>query len=277
MNENQDDKRNAALRKLCAALKAFGDSVADCRADNSVLPWPPMLPYVHPAYWNGKRRLFYIGRDTFGWDLGGGGFSDFFDKYDQGDFAGYLAMNASALPLEKRATGWAGWTGSFWHAMNLLHLRIRLGRIVESDAEVANEKAVLAEMGYGNLNSIELPESLQNEKCWDNIDKDKYWRIKAASQKHLDRYELLFDAFQPDVSIIASWSGSEADYFREMDYAKIADETKGKLKVAVYRVSKESRSSVVVWTYHPSYLPRIKVRDAEFVEEIASVVARYAR
>ena len=263
--------------KLLAALNAFGDSVADCRADNSVLPWPPMLPYVHPAYWNGKRRLFYIGRDTFGWDLGGGGFSDFFDKYDQGDFAGYLASNASALPLEKRATGWAGWTGSFWHAMNLLHLRIRLGRIVESDAEVANEKAVLAEMGYGNLNSIELPESLQNEKCWDSIDTDKYWRIKAASQKHLDRYELLFDAFAPDVSIIASWSGSEGDYFKGMEYEKIGDETKGKLKVAVYRVSKESRSSVVVWTYHPSYLPRIKVRDVDFVETIAAMVEQYAR
>ena len=218
---------------LFAALKAFGDSVADCRADNAVLPWPPMLPYVHPAYWNGDRRFFYIGRDTFGWDLGGGGFSDFFDKYDQGDFAGYLAMNATALPLE-------------------------------------------AEMGYGNLNSIELPESLQNEKCWDGIDKDKYWTIKAASQTHLDRYELLFDAFRPDVSIIASWSGSEGDYFKGMEHEQIADETKGKLKVAVYRVSKESRSSVIVWTYHPSYLPRIKVRDVDFVETIASVVEQYA-
>ncbi len=262
--------------KLFAALKAFGDSVVDCRADNSVLPWPPMLPYVHPAYWNGERRFFYIGRDTFGWDLGCGGFSGFFDKYDQGDFSGYLTMNATALPLEKRVAGWAGWTGSFWHVMNLLHLRIRRGRIVESDAEVANEKEVLAEMGYGNLNSIELPESLQNEKCWDSIDKDKYWRIKAASQKHLDRYELLFDAFAPDVSIIASWSGREGDYFKGMEYEKIADETKGKLKVAVYRVSKESRSSVIVWTYHPSYLPRIKVRDVDFVETIASVVEQYA-
>ena len=61
-----------------------------------------------------------------------------------------------------------------------------------------------------------------------------------------------------------------------MEYEKIGDETRGKLKVAVYRVSKESRSSIVVWTYHPSYLPRIKVRDAEFVEAIASVVERYA-
>ena len=62
-----------------------------------------------------------------------------------------------------------------------------------------------------------------------------------------------------------------------MEYEKIGDETKGKLKVAVYRVSKESRSSIVVWTYHPSYLPRIKVGNAEFAETIASIVEKYAR
>lgn len=263
--------------QLLAALKAFGDSVTDCRADNAVLPWPPMLPYVHPAYRTSECRLFYIGRDTYGWDLGSGGFSDFFDKYDDGDFDGYLKQNSAVLTFEKRTTGWTGCTGSFWNVMNLLHLRIRRGRIVNMGRLSHDEMDILKEMGYGNLNSIELQETLQKQECWDDIDKDKYRKIKAASQKHLDRYELLFDAFRPDVSIIASWSGNEADYFREMDYAKIADETKGKLKVAVYRVSKESRSSVVVWTYHPSYLPRIKVRDAEFVEAIASVVEQYAR
>ena len=35
-------------------------------------------------------------------------------------------------------------------------------------------------------------------------------------------------------------------------------------------------ASLVVWTYQPSYLPRIGVGNAEFVEKIASVVARCA-
>lgn len=259
------------------ALKSFGDAITHCRAPDSALPWPPMLPYVHPEYWEISPRIFYIGRDTYGWDLGGGGFSDFFDCYDAGDFESYLKKNAEALPLEDRMTSWAGRTGSFWQVANLLHLRIRSGRIVDTGNLTVSERAVLAEMGYGNLNSIELPDSLRNQGCWNDIDESKYRTIKAASEKYLDRYGLLLDAFSPDVSIILSWSGIEADYFREMDYAKIADETKGKLKVAVYRVSKEPRSSIVVWTYHPSYLPRIKVRDAEFVEAIASVVEQYVR
>ena len=181
--------------KLLAALKAFGDSVTDCRADNAVLPWPPMLPYVHPAYWNGGRRFFYIGRDTFGWDLGGGGFSDFFDKYDQGDLAGYLAMNATALPLEKRVAGWAGWTGSFWHVMNLLHLRIRLGKIVDE----MSAPEILAEMGYGNLNSIELPESLKQWKESDlkGSDVKLYLNAHAKGVHEVDFVDAVYEGRDP--------------------------------------------------------------------------------
>ena len=117
---------------LSGALKSFGDDIADCRADNAVLPWPPMLPYVHPAHWKSSPRFFYIGRDTYGWNLGGGGFSDFFTFHDGGDFEGYLKANASVLPFEMRATAWNGCTGSFWQVANLLHLRLRLGRIADT-------------------------------------------------------------------------------------------------------------------------------------------------
>ena len=260
-----------------SALKSFGDAITHCRAPDSALPWPPMLPYVHPEYWEISPRIFYIGRDTYGWDLGGGGFSDFFDCYDAGDFESYLKKNAEALPLEDRMTSWAGRTGSFWQVANLLHLRIRSGRIVDTGNLTVSERAVLAEMGYGNLNSIELPDSLRNQGCWNDIDESKYRTIKAASEKYLDRYGLLLDAFSPDVSIILSWSGDEALYFDGLDYERIADETEGKLKVFVYRVSNGRQDSIVIWTYHPSYLPRIKVANAEFAEKIASVVEKYAR
>ena len=262
---------------LSHALQVFGDSIVNCRAPDAALPWPPMLPYVHPNYWESSPRIFYIGRDTYRWDLGGGGFSDFFDCYDAGDFEGYLKKNAAALPLDLRIMAWAGYTGSFWQVANLIHLRIRLGRIVDTGSLSASERAILAEMGHGNLNSIELPDSLQTQKCWEDIDQDKYWAIKKASERYLDRYKLLLDAFSPHVSIILSWSSDEAHYFDGLDYKRIADETEGQLKVFVYRVSNGRQDSIVIWTYHPSYLPRIKVGNAEFAEKIASVVAKYAR
>ena len=257
------------------ALKAFGDSISESRADNAVLPWPPMVPHVHPQYWRREPRFFYIGRDTYGWDVGGGGFSDFFRFYDGGDLAGYLEKNASALSIEQRMTAWNGCTGSFWQVANLLHLRLRTGRIVDTGALSTDERAILAEMGYGNLNSVELPESLQNEKCWDAIDKDKYRAIKTASEQWLDRYRILTDAFSPDVSFILSWSGDEAHYFDGLQYERLADKTEGKLKVFVYRVSNGRTDSTVIWTYHPSYLPRIGVSNTDFVEKIATVVESY--
>ena len=274
---NDVDKLTLASKVFSRPLTAFGDEVAECRKGDAVLPWPPMLPYVHPPYWATEPRIFYIGRDTYGWDLGGGGFSDFFDCYDAGDVASYLEKNAGALPFGQRATAWTGCTGSFWQVANLLHLRLRTGRITDTGRLSSEERAVLAEMGYGNLNSIEIPASLQKQECWNEIDQDKYHIIKAASEKYLDRYRLLLDAFSPHVSIILSWSGDEASYFEGLAYEKIADETEGKLKVAIYRVSNGRATSLVVWTYHPSYLPRIAVSNAEFVEKIATVVEKHKK
>lgn len=271
---NQTELNNH--ERLQNALKSFGDAINDCRADNSVLPWGPMLPYVYPCYGVYEQRYFYIGRDTYGWDLGGGdGFSDFFEKYDASDLAGYLSKNCSALSTEKRINGWLGHTGSFWYVVNMLHLRLRQRQILDMGVLSPKMLDVLNEIGYGNLNSIELPVTLQKQGCWNDIDQEKYWIIKKSAEKHIDRYDLINDVFCPSVSIIMTWTGNEAVYFRDMDYERLADETIGKLKIVVFLVKKGGLQSIIVWTYHPSYLPRIKVECAYFVERIAQVVEKY--
>lgn len=262
--------------RLQNALKSFGDAINDCRADNSVLPWGPMLPYVYPCYGVHEQRYFYIGRDTYEWDLGGGnGFGDFFEKYDANDLGGYLCKNCEALSTEKRVSGWSGYTGSFWYVVNMLHLRLRYGEIVDMKTLSPKMIEVLNEIGYGNLNSIELPVTLQKQGYWGDIDEEKYWKIKKFAEKHIDCYNLIHDVFSPSVSIIMTWTGNENNYFRDMDYKKLADETNGKLKVSVYLVTRNGHRSIVIWTYHPRYLPRIKVSCECFVEHIAKVVEKY--
>ena len=271
---NQTELNNH--ERLQNALKSFGDAINDCRADNSVLPWGPMLPYVYPCYGMHEQRYFYIGRDTYGWDLGGGnGFGDFFEKYDANDLGGYLCKNCEALSAEKRVSGWSGYTGSFWYVVNMLHLRLRYGKIVDIKSLSPEMIEVLNEIGYGNLNSIELPVTLQKQECWDDIDQKKYWKIKGFAEKHIDCYNLIHDVFSPSVSIIMTLTGNENNYFRDMDYQKLADETHGKLKVSVYLVNRKGHRSIVIWTYHPHYLPRIKVSCECFVEYIAKVVEKY--
>lgn len=261
---------------LLSALRLFGDAVNSCRADNAVLPWGPMLPYVYPRYGENANRYFYIGRDTYGWDLGSGvGFGDFFAKYDAGDLSGYLRMNGTALTTEKRINCWSGYTGSFWHVVNMLHLRLRQG-VMPNMGELTTEQiALLDEIGYGNLNSIELPVTLQKQECWDDIDQGKYETIKWASDEYLNRYALVHDTFKPTVSIITTWSGDEGHYFKGLNYNMLAEETRGKIKIAVYLVKNGCHTSIVVWTYHPSYLPRIHISCEDFVECIAKVVEKY--
>lgn len=261
--------------KLFSELKAFGDAVYHWRADNKVLPWAPMLPYVYPKYWENEVRLFYIGRDTYGWDLGEGGFSDFFSMYDRGDFEGYFEKNNRVLTTKSRLGGWAGFPASFWETINSLHLFIRMNRMPNLRRLTDEETEILDEIGYGNLNSIEIPQTLRKEGYWNDIDKEKYWNIKRASEIFLDKYEWIVDAFNPNVSIITTWSGDEKKYFRNLEYEQIGDETEGKLKIAVYKVAQGDKKSIVVWTYHPSYLPRIRIGQEDFVLKIASVLDKY--
>ena len=178
---------------ICEALRLFGNAIKDCRADNDVLPWAPMLPNVYSRYWGSKCTIFYIGRDTNGWNLGSGGFSDFFCKYDACDFDGYVKQNSSVLTSQKRINAWASKTGSFWYAANLLHIYIQLWKDGNLKDLSTEEKEVLDEMGYANLNSIELPITLKKQKRWKDIDKLKYRAINRASKKHLDEYRLLAD------------------------------------------------------------------------------------
>ena len=268
-----DANTDARLQK---ALKTFGASVSECRADNGALPWSPMLPYVYKRYGESARRYFYIGRDTYCWDLGGGtGFGDFFERYDAGDMVGYLRKNCTALTTQKRVNEWAGCTGSFWYIVNMLQLRLRTGKMPDMSNLVSSDLDILDEIGYANLNAVELPETLKKQECWEDIDVDKYWTIKKAAENSLDRYELIHDVFAPSASIITTWSGNEDMYFRGLEYKKITDEKNGRLKIAVYSIEKDGHKSIVVWTYHPSYLPRIGVACEDFVERIASVVEKH--
>jgi len=259
--------------EIIEALDAFGNAVSNCRADNLVLPWSPMLPYVYGKYGKQSPRMFYVGRDTYGWDLAKeGGFSAFFEKYDAKDLGGYIDENANALTLEKRIEAWAGSVYSFWHVINQLHLKIRFGNTGNLLELSAKEKDALDEIGYGNLNSIELPATLEKQECWGDIDQEKYWVIKQASERCLDKYRFILNAFSPDCTIITSWSGNESAYFEGLEYEELPAPDCGVLKVKIYRVRSADKLSTVIWTYHPSYLPRISVSWQEFVDKIASVV-----
>lgn len=267
-------------RCLVHALQSFGDRVSSCRAENRVLPWGPMLPYVFPRYTTSRKRMFYIGRDTLAWDLGEAsetaGFSSFFTQYDNGTLEEYLKRNASMLGGEMRIEGWKNARYSFWHVVNLLHLYEKFRRVCDLSHLTDEERQALDEMGYGNLNAIELPATCQKQGYWGNLDKEKYHCIQCASQESLNKFSLIMEAFHPDVATILTWSSNEASYFDGLAYDLIEENDFGKWRVNVYKVESKDCSTIVLWTYHPAYFPRISLDVETFLCEMGKILKRHS-
>ena len=251
------------LTSLSAALKKFGDTIEkDCRIDDMRLPWCPMLPYVYPKYPFLKKKIFYVGQDTLGWDLRLSDmeeeklFSFFFECYDNLDFSLYLKRNANALTLDKRINAWPNKPGSFWFGINSLQLKLFLNRdpkrglrgLTEEELEIING------IGYSNLNSIEFESTLRKQGAWDQIAHEQYFKIKKSSEENLDGVKHILKCFNPDCIVIASWSGkAEEAYFSDCIWKRCEEEEKtlSFIKVQNYLIEYNGRRCKVIWTYHP--------------------------
>ena len=251
---------------LTEALTEFGKGIQSCRIDEGKLPWCPMMPYVYPEYGYGK-KIFYVGQDTFGWNLKlpeetkENCFDFFFKCYDERRFDSYLEHNAGALSLDCRVYGWPNKPGSFWFGVNSLHLKLSKGRDpYDGLRDLSDDELMLLNgIGYGNLNSIELPETLQkgDNNYWPGISKDEYWRIKDSSIATLDKLRHLLEAFRPDCVVITAWgTKSEAEYFDGCDVSELAVDDgafHGGMEVRSYLVSYKGQSTRVFWTKHPTH------------------------
>ena len=249
------------LTPFKAALRKFGDEIEkDCRIDDMRLPWCPMLPYVYPKYEFMKKKFFYVGQDTKGWDLRLSEeedeklFSFFFDCYDKADFCPYLERNAKALTLDKRLS--YNKPGSFWFGINSLQLKLFSNRDPKLglDDLGEGEREIVNGIGYSNLNSIEVESTLRSQGCWDQISQAQYWKIKKSSEVNLDGIRYILQCFKPDCIVITSWYGKpEEAYFSDCSWKRCENEEQplSFIKVQNYLVEYAGCRCKVIWTYHP--------------------------
>ena len=104
---------------------------------------------------NAPLKIFYVGRDTYYWKE----IELMLDAFDNGNLESYLWENASAVDLETRLN-WGNGSGAFWSFVNKLHLYIRTGQIQDLNDLTEEDKAILQEVGYGNVNCMELDDTL---------------------------------------------------------------------------------------------------------------------
>ena len=120
----------------------------------------PFIPYTFPNYKTSPKKFFYVGRDTYYW-------CEYDSMYDENGEAApltYLMNNANYVSTENIRNDW-GKSGAFWNMVGKLHLQLLTGTYHESIDELSiKDWELLKGIGYGNLFSIELPDTLKKKK-----------------------------------------------------------------------------------------------------------------
>lgn len=203
----------------------------------------PFIPYVMPNYANAPIKILYVGRDTFYWEP----FETLQKAYYEGNLGNYLDSNTRCVTTEKMLE-WKNNAGSFWNMVNKLHLLIRTGKYISDITAIGEEeKILLEEIGYGNLYSIELPQTIS--KRWGSVfqQKQEYWELCKAATPFVSLKSMI-EAYDPDYVFVFSWIDKD-DFFEETDFTWQKEWYKDGFR-AVY-TSKQHHAKVI-WTMHPN-------------------------
>ena len=142
---------------------------------------------------------------------------------------------------------WKNNSGSFWNMVNKLHLLIRKGEYISDITSIGNEeKNLLEEIGYGNLYSIEILQTLTNKYGDAFRPNQEYWEICKAAEPFVTLKSMI-EAYNPDCVFVFAWIDKD-DFFEGTDYTWQKDWYKDGFR-AVY-TSKQYHTKVI-WTMHP--------------------------
>ena len=258
MRESKMQELYMRIRRLCESqsinipyfrplLEDFCKSVSD--VDAELVPYGAFLPHVFStSSYKADKKIFYLGRDTYGWLR----FDRMMSLYKEGKLWKYLNEVTYEVDADK-ALEWKNAAGAFWPFVLKLHIYIRTGKYVEdlmALEEDSDERLSLNEIGYGNMNSMELLQSLKDEDAY--VDEEVYSKVKELSAP-LDRIKHILDAYSPDFIFIFNWV--EADEIFEGLNVTWHERHYIDDKLAVYTI--EGYDTKIIWSSHPhrfSYL-----------------------
>lgn len=241
------ESRMINIRYFRPLLENFCKSVSD--VDTELVPYGAFLPHVFStSYYKADKKIFYLGRDTYGWLR----FDRMMSLYKEGKLWKYLNEVTYEVDADK-ALEWKNAAGAFWPFLLKLHIYIRTGKYVEDLLQMeedSDERLSLNEIGYGNMNSMELLQSLKDEDAY--VDEEVYAKVKELSAP-LDRIKHILDAYSPDFIFIFNWV--EADEIFEGLNVTWHEKHYIDDKLAVYTI--EGYDTKIIWSSHPrrfSYL-----------------------
>ena len=211
----------------------------------------PFVPYTMPKYGSAPVKIMYVGRDTYYWEP----IETLKKSYKENRLEDYLDANTKCVDVDKMLT-WKNNSGSFWNFANKLHLLIRTGQLV-SDITTIDEKQkeILEEIGYGNLYSIELIETLR--KRYEEptlLPSTEYYTICEAA-KPFESLRTMIEAYHPDYVFVLSWI-EKMDFLDGTDFQWQKDlYTDSDKKYRAVYLSNQYKTKVI-WSLHPNSMWR---------------------
>lgn len=206
----------------------------------------PFVPYTLPEYSTMPLKVFFVGRDTYYW-------REYDEKY-VGHPELYAEDNAAYVTIEKIREDF-GKEGRFWDMVAKVQLQMQTGVYHKSLDELTETDWKLLEgIAYGNLFSIELPQTLKKKKSemeekseYDDIHDRKSYRKLRQTARPFETLKTIFSAYgEPDIVFVLAWTDN--DFLEGLDYEK-QDEFYEDGIMDVY-LSKTHKTKVV-WTSHP--------------------------
>ena len=228
-------------------------------------PWGLFIPYVFPKYKNAPLKIFYVGRDSYSWK----NMEIMLESFDKDNLERYFSENASAVYLDK-CLEWGNGSGAFWSFVNKLHLYIRTGQIKDLKDLTEEDKTILQEVGYGNVNCMELNQTLLYNEGWsvEDFDLDKLYSLRVQS-KIFDKISHIIKAYTPDVVVILNWDNYADYYLDEFNFIwqknLFIDS-----KQAVY-LSEETKTKVI-WSSHPNRFKFLGENQESMVQQLGDLL-----
>lgn len=225
-------------------LKNFYENTKDLFIKSNY-PYGPFIPYVFSNYYKAPLKIFYCGIETAGW-IKKNNTNNYLLCGREGRLQDYLEEDAKTMDVDK-ALEVGNRSGNFWPFVNKLHLLIRT-KIFVDDLKAINseQKTLLSEIGYGNINAMEKPDTITHNEG--NILQDlvAYWKIREMTHP-FESLKSIINAYSPNIIIVLGKSYSQITY-NDLDLDHI-DSLHEEGKLDVYKV--KSINTIIFQTLHP--------------------------
>lgn len=232
------------MNKYQEVLATFcHDIISDNRIPESELEgiFAPCIPHVFKGYDKSPMKIFYLGKETYGWRK----MHELLECYRHNRLEEYLDKNNNVIGSHKAMIEYSNNKFNFWTFVIKLHIRLRTGEIIDDVNTLSDEqKVLLDEIGYGNVNSIETSQS--NGIDWTKTRQETYDLVKQYSRK-IDSLKILLDTYKPDLIVISYWDECD-DIFEDLKTKHLSQYYINNLR-AIHTI--EGYPTKILWTSHP--------------------------